>query len=242
MLLCGIPDIRRPRRPAGHASHARRMKALEWDHNAYYQRLLLRQLPRPCGNVLDVGCGAGSFASRLAGRAGHVDAIDSSLEMIEQAKRRVPSNVRLIPADVLTEPLPADCYDAIVSITALHHMPLPDVLPRLAAALRPGGIMAAVALPRTDLPRELPVELAAGLAHRFLGVVFAAARATGSGPWCALEPGRDQMPVAPGSLTTSQIREQAAALLPGVRVRRLLFWRYLLLWKKPGVAVLTTTD
>jgi SAM-dependent methyltransferase len=242
MLLCGIPDVRRQLRLAGYASPARRMKALEWDHNAYYQRLLLRQLPRPCGNVLDVGCGAGSFASRLAERAGHVDAIDSSPDMIEQAKRRVPPDVRLILADVRTEPLPAACYDAIVSITALHHMPLPDVLPRLAAALRPGGVLAAVALPRTDLPRELPVELAAGLGHRLLGAAFAVARITASGHWCALEPGRDQMPVAPGSLTTRQVRQQAVALLPGARVRRLLFWRYLLLWKKPGVAVLTTTD
>jgi 2-polyprenyl-3-methyl-5-hydroxy-6-metoxy-1,4-benzoquinol methylase len=58
---------------------------LKWDHNAYYQRVLLKQLARPCGRVLDVGCGAGAFAARLAGRAEHVDAVDKSAAMIEAA-------------------------------------------------------------------------------------------------------------------------------------------------------------
>jgi SAM-dependent methyltransferase len=211
---------------------------LEWDHNSYYQGLLLRRLPRSCGSILDVGCGAGAFASRLAKRAAHVDAIDRSAAMIEQASRRVPGNVRLIEADVLTEPLPGSRYDAIVSITALHHMPLSEALPRFAAALRPGGVLAVVALPRTDLPRELPVELAAGIGHRLLGVTFLLLRASGSRDWHALEPGREEMPVhLRPLLTTGQVRREAAAVLPGVRVRRLLFWRYLLTWEKPDVAV-----
>lgn len=209
--------------------------SLEWDHNSYYQRLLLRRLPRSCGRVLDVGCGAGAFASRLADHAQHVDAIDRSAVMIEQARRRVPGNVRLIEADVLTEPLPECWYDAIVSITAVHHMALAEVLPRLAAALRPGGVLAVVALPRTDLPRDLPVELAAGVAHRLLGVTFLLLRASGGRRWYGLEPGREEMPVhLRPLLTTGQVRQQAAAILPGVRVRRLLFWRYLLSWEKPG--------
>ena len=41
----------------------------DWDHNAYYHGLLLRHLPRPCGRVLDVGCGAGSFVKDRPGRS-----------------------------------------------------------------------------------------------------------------------------------------------------------------------------
>jgi SAM-dependent methyltransferase len=210
---------------------------LDWDHNAYYQRLLLRQLPQSRQRVLDVGCGAGAFAARLAQRCEQVDAVDRSAAMIEEAKRRTPGNVNCVLADVLTDPLPGKDYDAILSITALHHMPLPDALPVLAAALRPGGVLAAVALPRTDLPRELPVELAAAAGHRLLGTAFLASRSLGGNSAFGKDSAHEDMPVVMDpTLTTREVARQAAAVLPGVRVRRLVFWRYLLLWRKPVTA------
>jgi SAM-dependent methyltransferase len=210
------------------------MDALDWDHNAYYHRLLLRHLPRPCDRVLDVGCGAGAFAVKLAMRAEHVDALDRSPAMIDEAKRAAPTNVTCILADVLRDPLPDARYDAIVSVTALHHTALEEVLPRLAGALRPGGVLAAVALPRRDLPHELPVELTAAVGHRLLGTAFATLRASGRARWYAREPSSLTMPVVlDPSLTTRQVRQQASALLPGSQVRRLIFWRYFLLWQKP---------
>jgi ubiquinone/menaquinone biosynthesis C-methylase UbiE len=100
----------------GHAvHHSLRASTLDWDHNAYYQRLLLRHLPRPCNRVLDAGCGAGAFAVELAKRARHVDAPDRSPAMIEEARRVAPPNVTCIWADLLQEPLPDAGYDAIVS-------------------------------------------------------------------------------------------------------------------------------
>jgi SAM-dependent methyltransferase len=207
---------------------------LDWDHNAYYHRLLLRQLPQRCQRVLDVGCGAGSFAAQLAQRSKRVDAVDRSAAMIEEAKRRTPDNVNCVVADVLVDALPSKDYDAIFSITALHHMPLPGALPVLADALRPGGILAAVALPRPDPRRELPVEIVAAVGHRLLGAVFLAKRLLGSDGSFAKDPDRSSMPVVMDPpLTTREVADVAGALLPGVRVRRLLFWRYLLIWRKP---------
>jgi SAM-dependent methyltransferase len=206
---------------------------LDWDHNAYYHRLLLRQLPRQCNRMLDVGCGAGSFAARLAQRADQVDAIDRSAAMIELAKTRTPDNVNCIHADALTEPLPSG-YDAIVSISALHHMPLQDALERFATLLRPGGVLAAVALPRRDLPRELPTEVVAAVGFRLPGSAFAAARTVGSNDWFAKDQTHTTKPVVlDPPLTTRQARDLAKAPLPGVEVRRHTFWRYLLRWQKP---------
>lgn len=210
------------------------MAVLDWDHNAYYHRLLLRQMPQRCRCVLDAGCGAGAFAARLAQRSERVDALDRSAEMIEEAKRRTPGNVNCILADVLAGSLPGNDYDAIFSISALHHMPLQDALPVLAAALRPGGVLAAVALPRLDLPRELPVEIAAAAGHRLLGAMFLAKRLLGSDSGFAKDPAHAIMPVVMDPpLTTREVARQATAVLPGVRVRRLIFWRYLLIWQKP---------
>jgi len=213
------------------------MGRLDWDQNAYYHRMLMRHLPLPCGQVLDVGCGAGSFAAELATRADHVDALDREPAMIKEARRAVPANVTCILADVLHEPLPEARYDAIVSISALHHMPLDDVLPRLASALRPGGVLTAVALPRTDLARDLPAEIAGAVGLRLFGAAFAMLRAAGRGDWYALKPSHAIMPVVMAPLlSTRQVRRQVAALLPGAQVRRLVFWRYFLLWQKPADA------
>lgn len=208
---------------------------LDWDHNAYYHRVLLGYLPPRRQRVLDVGCGAGGFAVELAQRSDHVDAVDRSAAMVAEARRRTPVNVNCVEGDVLTDALPATDYDAIVSICALHHMPLEAALPRLADALRPGGVLAAIALPRTDLRNEWAHELSAGVGHRALGLRFLAAGFLGTGPGFAKEPDHDAMPmVLDPPLTTREVATQAATLLPGAHVRRLIFWRYLLVWQKPA--------
>ncbi len=145
-----------------------------------------------------------------------------------------PGNVSCILADVLHDPLPAEDYDAVFSISALHHMPLRDALPRLAATLRPGGVLAAVGLPRRDLPREVPIELLAAAAHRLFGAIFLAARLAGDRSWFAPDGVDATMPVVLNPpLTTREVRQQASAVLADAQVRRLVFWRYLLLWRKP---------
>ncbi|ALC23607.1 predicted protein [Streptomyces pristinaespiralis ATCC 25486] len=40
---------------------------MPFDHNDHYHRLLLHHAPRGGGAALDVGCGTGRFARRLAG-------------------------------------------------------------------------------------------------------------------------------------------------------------------------------
>jgi len=53
-------------------------------------------------------------------------------------------------------------------------------------------------------------------------------------PWYALEATHDVMPVSDNApLTTRQMKELTRRVLPGSTVRRLLFWRYLLVWHKP---------
>lgn len=210
---------------------------LDWDHNAYYHRLLLRQLPQPCPRVLDVGCGSGAFATQLAQRAEQVDALDRSPEMIEAARLATPSNVQCVLGDAMEDPLPGNNYDAIVSISALHHMPLQEALRYLAAALRPGGVLAVVALPRRDLGHELPIELVAAAGHRLLGALLLAARSVGNKDWLAKDSTHAMMPVVTDPpLSTREVHEKADAVLPGARVRRLVFWRYLLSWRKPADA------
>lgn len=206
-----------------------------WDHNAWYHRRMLEALPDRLDDVLDVGCGAGTLAGRLSERARHVEAVDRSPHMVALARALVPANVTVTEADVTTMPLPPGHYDAITSVSVFHHLDLAVVLPRLAATLRPGGLLVAVALPRTDLPRDLPVEAVSAVGHRVLGTAFRVEQAvTGRRRRYAHEASVGVMPMQDPVLTTAQVRTIALAALPGVRVRRLPLWRYELRWRKPG--------
>jgi 2-polyprenyl-3-methyl-5-hydroxy-6-metoxy-1,4-benzoquinol methylase len=206
---------------------------LHWDHNAWFQGRLLRALPAHLDEVLDVGCGAGSFAARLAQRAHHVDAIDRAPHMVALARERVPTNVDVRVGDLTTVDLPQSHYDAVTSISVLHHLELAHVLPRLADSLRPGGLLIAVALPKIDLPRDLPVEALSVVGHRLMGATFRLEQAVTGRRRYGYESSVHVMPMKDAVLTTRQVRTQAAHVLPGVRIRRLPFWRYELRWQRP---------
>jgi SAM-dependent methyltransferase len=215
------------------------MSVLAWDHNTYYHDRLLRALPRHCERVLDVGCGAGGFAARVAQLATRVDALDRSPEMIALATRAAPGNVTCMLGDLSDVSLPSEAYDAITSICALHHMPLPQVLPKLAAALRPGGTLAAIGLYRLELPRDLPAHAlssAAVYGRRTVLICIPRARRYRQEIY-RREREEPVMPVMPPKLTLHQVRQQVREVLPGAHVRRLLLWRHELLWHKPGPPV-----
>lgn len=73
----------------------------------------------------------------------------------------------------MQDPLPATGYDAVFSVSVLHHLPRQDALRRVAAVLPPGGVLATVGIPRHDLIRELPVRLVAVVGQHVLAAAFA---------------------------------------------------------------------
>jgi SAM-dependent methyltransferase len=94
---------------------------------------------REPGVALDAACGTGRFAELLARRGHRVIAVDSSPDMLEHARRRVPdSGFRVGELDRL--PLPDDSADVIACALALVHVPrLQPVLAEFARVLRPRG-------------------------------------------------------------------------------------------------------
>jgi SAM-dependent methyltransferase len=71
--------------------------------------------------VLELGCGTGNDAARLA-REGHVViALDLSSEAIEQARAKFGASVSFLVSDIaLPLPFPAGSFDAVMSNVALH--------------------------------------------------------------------------------------------------------------------------
>lgn len=92
--------------------------------------------------VLEVGCGTGDFAGRLAGVPG-VDlvATDQSDRMVELASAR---GVRARHADVMALPFADDSFDVVTAMWMLYHVPdLHQGLAEVRRVLRPGGLFVA---------------------------------------------------------------------------------------------------
>ncbi|HEY5832818.1 class I SAM-dependent methyltransferase [Streptomyces sp.] len=118
---------------------------MPFDHNDHYHRLLVRQVSRTRGVALDVGCGTGRFAWRLAGLGMEVDAVDPSEEVIAAARARSEGRTggpvpRFTCADVTETDLPKGRYDVISCLASIHHMPFGTVA-ALREALAPGGVL-----------------------------------------------------------------------------------------------------
>ncbi|MER7046452.1 class I SAM-dependent methyltransferase [Streptomyces jumonjinensis] len=210
---------------------------MPFDHNDHYHRLLLRQVPRNCGVALDVGCGTGKFARRLAHLGIGVDAIDPSQEAVSEARalsERIADDrsPHFQHADVTEVELPKAHYDFISCLASIHHMPF-DTVAALRDALAPGGILVILGCypERTWLDwawslAAVPVNAVARLAVAVEEKLRPASAAHG----------REQVkaPVRQPAMPLLQIRREAAVLLPGCSIRRLLFWRYLLVFRNNG--------
>jgi|SRR5271165_6583630 len=94
--------------------------------------------------ILELGCGTGNDAARLAGEGYSVTAIDLAGEAIERARARFGSLARFLVADMAQRlPFPDGSFDAVMSNVAMHMFP--DDLTRAVFAevgrlVRAGGL------------------------------------------------------------------------------------------------------
>jgi 2-polyprenyl-3-methyl-5-hydroxy-6-metoxy-1,4-benzoquinol methylase len=94
------------------------------------------------GHALDVASGFGGNALWLAACGFHVDAVDISDVAVEKARveaerRGLSDRIQFVQADVDHWQVPQSRYDVILVFYYLNR----DLMPRLAAGLRPGGLL-----------------------------------------------------------------------------------------------------
>jgi SAM-dependent methyltransferase len=189
-----------------------------WNHNLHYQQQILGAVPSACGTALDVGCGDGSLARLLARRCPDVTGIDLDETMIDIARRG--TSQRFIHHNFLTYPFMPGSFDFVCANTSLHHMDFAKALHKLAEILRPGGRLAVIGLGKDQGPADWAISAVAVVPN----LAYRARYGYAQNP---------AMPVLEADMTWAQCRATATQVLPGVRYRRLLLWRYFLLWDKP---------
>src|SRR4051794_15716848 len=131
------------------ARHAGRYDAKEDAHATEEVGLLARLgVAGPGCCVVELGTGTGQFALAAAAVCERVVAVDVSPVMLgrlrEKTAGRAPANLAVVQAGFLTYEHSGAPADAVYSRLALHH--LPDfwkalALARIAAMLRPGGVL-----------------------------------------------------------------------------------------------------
>ena len=192
-----------------------------WNHNLHHHPLILGALPSPCDRVLDVGCGEGMLARELAGRAGEVVGLDLDEPTLEVARRDAGAdNITYLLGDLLTADLAPGSFDAVVSVAVLHHLDEAAGLERMRDLVRPGGVVAVVGLARTRGPIDL--------AYDGVGFVATRVHALTKHRWETSAP-----KVWPPPRSYAEIRSLAERVLPGVRYRRHVLFRYSLVWTRP---------
>jgi SAM-dependent methyltransferase len=195
---------------------------VRWNHNIHYHPLVLAAVPSGCRTALDVGCGEGMLTRELGAVVPSVTGIDRDTPSLERARAQSNgSGIEYVQADVLTHSFEPVSFDLVASIAVLHHMDTAAGLERMRDLLRPGGVLAVIGLPRPQRPGDLPYDIAGTVAHHWH-------RWRNGGYWEHSAP-----TVWPPPDTLAQVRDTARRLLPGVRVRRHVMWRYSLLWRKP---------
>lgn len=111
---------------------------------AHYLDKRVRYVAENCrpGRGLDVGCGTGVLASRLAGLGFEMSGIDPSPAMLEVLERRAPE-VQSVLASGEDLPFDDSAFDLVLTVAALHHIAEPDAVRRTLAEMvrvcSPGG-------------------------------------------------------------------------------------------------------
>ena len=195
-----------------------------WNHNAAYHPWLVKIAEKHSGDVLDIGCGEGLLAQRLAQVSRTVTAIDPDPSAVRRAQARVGDHPGVMLSQSTFDGFEAGGrrFDLITFVASLHHMDLRSSLGKARRLLTPTGEIAVVGLSANRSLRDwlisaayLPAVRLASLRHTEradIGVVVTDPRES-----------------------LAEIRRTADDVMPGVQIRRGLYYRYLLRWTNAEV-------
>jgi 2-polyprenyl-3-methyl-5-hydroxy-6-metoxy-1,4-benzoquinol methylase len=205
-----------------------------WNHNLHYHRVIIDVIAPDCQRALDVGCGQGALTRRLRPLVPEVTGMDRDERSIALARTRGQArfpDIGYVQADFLAETVKPGSFDLVTAVASLHHMNAEAALRKMADVLRPGGVLVII-----GLARDLSLTGAALIVPAMIGSWMH--RAADALSRLASAPAAEiayQSPVVwPPGMTYRQVRRLAGRVLPGGRYRRRLYWRYSLVWHKPG--------
>lgn len=196
-----------------------------WDHNEHFHGWILRNLPARRRRALDLGCGQGALAERLAPHFQHVTGVDRDPGMVAAARLASGPTVEIHRCDIGQYLSTAGEPDLITMVAVLHHLDLHDTLARIARVVAPGGRVLVVGLVLASSPVDLAIDCVSAVANPVMGLLKHSHTQADDQP---------TMPMKDPTTTWSDLSAAARTHLPGASLRRRLFFRYTLRWDKPA--------
>ncbi|MBK8293945.1 MAG: class I SAM-dependent methyltransferase [Solirubrobacterales bacterium] len=98
----------------------------------------------PAGSILDVGCGTGVVASRLADAGYEMTGVDPSAGMLEHL-RNTDDRVTAVQGSATELPFEDGKFDLTMCVAVMHHIAQPELvhesLKEMARVTKPGGLV-----------------------------------------------------------------------------------------------------
>lgn len=197
-----------------------------WSHNDHYHKWILRRIPTRPGamTVLDVGCGRGDLVDRFRERNLKVTGIDPDPGMARVAGSRFAGAQTVTIQESAFEQVHQP-FDVITMVASLHHQPLADAFTHAHKLLKPNGRLLIVGLAKPQSMTDLAYDVVSSGLNPLVALIK------------QLRANSERLPDVPmrdPDETFDEIATVARRQLPGVRVRRRLFFRYTLEWTKPS--------
>jgi ubiquinone/menaquinone biosynthesis C-methylase UbiE len=152
------------------------------DVTAYEEKLrCVTELLRPTDRALEIGCGTGGTARKVAPVVAHVTATDLSAEMIRIARSRSGGDAAGTPEFLQAEAaqdIPGQPFEVICAFSLLHLVDdIPTVLDATFRQMKPGGHFISKTVCLKDAPRWMRAMVRALMAVRIAPNVIILGRA-----------------------------------------------------------------
>ncbi|MFW5983398.1 MAG: class I SAM-dependent methyltransferase, partial [bacterium] len=194
----------------------------EWNHNTHYHKLMLKHLPEKHVSALDIGSGFGLFSFRLSSTFKDVVSLEPDQKSINYSKLKYKcqDNITFIGNSFLENNFEDRKFDFISAIASIHHMDFEAALEKMKKLLKPGGKMAILGLYKESSVLDYFFSLTAVLPNYIMNSLSTKKK----------ESAYEMITTLP-KITIKEIKQASDSILKKYHFKRLLFWRYLLVYE-----------
>lgn len=202
----------------------------KWNHNNCYFDHLIQFIPNDADVSLEIGCGKGELSSMLSEKCNKVIAVDLADKMIEKAKILHPrDNIEYICKNILEMKFEDNSLDVIITTATAHHLPYEWLLNFAKEKLKKDGQLIILDLVEPKSIVDYLFWGSAFLPNIIMNLIKNGRLHKDDAHSKALweRHGKNDT-----YMTMDEIKSLAKRHIPTAKIRRKLFWRYLLVWQK----------